>query len=213
MNITDSGMWPTAPYPQHSTTEVWMNLIHLRSETFDGFARIEESKGLLRRTVNVNTSHGQDLLRILWFRVLEECAESYLAVDIAHQKEEAIDAMNYLMSTALIDQSLMKPEALGALLAFAAREVFTSDHRPGCMRLVDLGAITKMVCGDLADTFRNRAWTNEAQDIYFAGLTTLINVIKEVAEILFSQFDSFSDFWQYYVAKDNVLKFRLATNY
>jgi hypothetical protein len=76
----------------------------------------------------------------------------------------------------------------------------------------DLGELS-LILGRVGDLLRNRAWMVHPQDIHFTGREALDKAIIYVSMIIFESFKNFEEFWRYYVAKDNVLQFRLRSKY
>lgn len=190
-------------------------LLARRQSTFRAFAELEAKKGIGSTTVSLNTARGQDILRLILFRVIEETVESFSANEAPHIKEEAIDAINYLWSLLILDPEKISDERariviFDSLLAAENIGVYGSISR---FFRDDIATITIQLAGDLCDLLRNRSWMNHAQDPYFVGTDRLIRAIKEVTVTLLKVFDSFDDFARYYLAKDEVLKFRIRSHY
>lgn len=201
-NIRD--FWPLEASPL--TREVWGDLLELRYQTFTGFAILEQAQGIVRPTVNLSTAVGQETLRLLAFRVIEELGEAHLAIDKDHYYEELIDAFNYLLSLTLLEGKV-KPELLVQL------EVSTTviGKHPSRMNYSTIGYCAVELGGKLGDYLRNRPWMHNAQSTYFDG--DLVVLIKTTMETILSLFPDESTFYKYYVAKDSVLQFRLRSKY
>ena len=206
--------WPTDDEIEsllaQPTEAVWAHLFDLRQKTWNGFSAIEAEKGVVRPKVSISTSYGQEVLRIIMFRVLEEASEALLAEDSTHVQEELVDAMNYLMSLFLIDQE--HGPGRGVLLSSFA-EMTESISWGQEFNLSDLGFCTRLLGGVLSDRLRNRAWMNHAQDFYFSGWDVFHESLLTVAHILLAHFESFEAFLRVYIAKDGVLQFRLKSKY
>lgn len=212
MNIED--YWPSPAEVKAWTLERqevrWGWLWELRSTTWKGFAEIEAKNGIVKPKVSLNTSYGQEVTRVILFRILEEASESILAEDIKHKKEELIDALNYLMSVFLLDKDCPSGRVLAELFTMISEDrvkwgsTFTTEQ---------LGTCTLLLTGILPDKFRNRAWMNQAQDFYFSGRDVLTSTLLESASLMLSAFDDHMDFMKYFVAKDRVLQFRLQSKY
>lgn len=201
-NIRD--FWPLEASPL--TREVWADLLELRYQTFTGFATLEQDQGIVRPTVNLSTAVGQETLRLLAFRVIEELGEAHLSIDKDHYYEELIDAFNYLLSLTLLEGKV-KPELLVQL------EVSTPviGKHPSRMNFSTIGYCAVELGGKLGDYLRNRPWMHHAQSTYFDG--DLVVLIKTTMETILSLFPDESTFYKYYVAKDSVLQFRLRSKY
>lgn len=206
MNIQD--YWPVQD-PPAPTAETWAQMLKMREATFRGFATIEEKKGVIRPTVNLGTPHGQEVLRLLVFRCLEELGEAYLADNDDHYYEELIDAFNYLLSLFVIEKdSSFTQDKLFPHLALLSRVFGARKQR---MNLAYIGQITVDLGGRLGDYLRNRPWMHNAQSTYFDG--DLVQLLENPIAYFFQLFPSFGTFWKYYVAKDAVLQFRLRSQY
>lgn len=217
MNIQQ--FWPETDTLFEPTTDQILDLIRRRLATYCGFASLEQTKGVLRPTVNLNTSIGQEALRVLMFRVIEEATESYMATDPDHVKEEAIDAINYLWSIFVIDPGRYTlPEVASVLtLVFTQPAVATRLSEPPVtsqtLSAQDIGDISIWLSGDVGDMLRNRAWMNNSQSIYFEGTKILELSILRVTRRLMKVFSGFDEFCRFYLAKDDVLQFRIRSHY
>lgn len=200
-----------------SSIDTWKNLVDLRAATFQGFAEIEQHNGFIKPTVTFHSARGQDTIRLMGYRVIEELTESARAGDsIEHRLEELIDAFNYLISIPLLDPVTVKRDQLVLELS---DEV---DHNELIDRWGNLdwfltdggyGWIVQELTWVLGDTLRNRAWMNHAQDLYFSSGRPLLNVIGNIGGTIISCFENWEQFYRYYLAKDQVLQFRLRTKY
>jgi hypothetical protein len=195
--------------------EVWSSLLSRREATFRGFAELEENNGLIKPKVNINTAKGQELHRLMLFRVLEELSESYESIDPMHRREEAIDAFNYLLSFMMLDPLAFSRTDLVANLNSLSYRVFDQDplllDQP--LTLPILGQLTYSIAGRVPDFFRNRAWMNNPQHPYFEGHALVLAIFAETSCAIFSIFPDWDTFYRLFVAKDEVLQFRLRTRY
>lgn len=199
-----------------TSRQMTTTMIELRDATFTGFAALEVEKGFVKPSVNFSTSHGQEMFKIMLFRVIEECAESIQGNDETHRKEEAIDALNYLLSAIMLDRDLFPVDTIAGYLFEAAYKTFVSYphfmlNRP--LEISDLGLISYKIGAELADTFRNRAWMSNPQAIYFEGMDTVEKTFNLICVRLMQCFSTWQEFQMYYLAKDAVLQFRLKTKY
>lgn len=202
MNIRD--YWPLeAP---DLTPEVWRELMNRRFTTFQGFAEIESSKGFVQPKVNLSTTRGQETIRLLSFRVLEELGEAHLSVDPDHYYEELIDAFNYLVSLTFLEGKI-QPELLVQLEA-STKAIGKHQSR---MNFALIGYCTVELGGKLGDFLRNRPWMNQPQNTYFDG--DLVKLIKTTLDSILSLFPDQVTFYRYFCAKDSVLQFRLRSKY
>ena len=162
--------------------------------------------GEILPTVNLSTTYGQETLRLLAFRVLEELGEAHLSVDKDHYYEELIDAFNYLISLTLLE-GIIYPELITQLEA-STQVIGRHSSR---MNFALIGYCTVELGGKLGDFLRNRPWMNNPQSTYFDG--NLVKLIKTTLESILSLFPDPETFYKYYVAKDSVLQFRLRSKY
>lgn len=203
MNIRD--YWPLNP-PEVLAQKEWEEMVQHRLETFQGFARIEESRGFIKVKVNLSTAYGQETLRLLAFRVLEELGEAHLSTEKDHYYEELIDAFNYLLSMTFIEGKV-DPKLIDQLVASTP----VIGKHPSQMNFSMIGYITVELGGRLGDYLRNRPWMNNVQNTFFDG--DLVSLIKTSLEQILSLFPSQKIFYQYFMGKDNVLQFRLRSKY
>lgn len=201
--------------------DAMMKMLEMRRITYSGFAMLEADKGFLTPTISLHTTKGQEALRLLMFRVIEEVIESVMADERAHALEEAIDAINYLWSMLIVDPKIFQERSTASFLAL----VFTDpievmrDSSPGLFSHIHsltndhVSHIVQWLAGDVGDLLRNRAWMNNSQSIYFEGSNVLLLSIVRVTRVLYNLFESWDEFAEYYYAKDMVLQFRLRTNY
>lgn len=207
MNITE---FYNDIQPEPRTMETALKMVEARRKTFLGFAAREQERGLIEPSVSFSTSQGQEMLRIMLFRVLEEVSESFEAIDKQHRQEEAIDALNYLMSALMLDPGFIQDQYMANLLIQAAEK---SPMNSFVWSTGVLGEVTYAIAGRLGDTLRNRAWMEHTQQLYFEGFNAVVEVFIEVAAWLLNTFESWDEFYRMYMAKDAVLQFRLETKY
>lgn len=194
-------------------------LVAMRYETFCGFATIEATKGFVKPAVSFSTSQGQEMLRIMLFRVMEEIIESHNAISVNHIQEELIDALNYMLSAIMLDVNLFSQETVtdmfykacyDFILEYPYKSKNWTCHSPNASEVYHL---TKAICGDLAESFRNRAWMNQTQQTYFHGFPIVVEVFRKFMMIILKSFENWDNFYRMYVAKDMVLQFRLQSKY
>ena len=213
MNILDEGMWPGDPAPARSA-EAWLDLLDRRRATFLAFCDLEREKGFIAPPVSLALPKGQDTARLLMFRAIEEFTEAVNSTSEEHRLEELIDSVCYVMSVLLID-----PETFTDVdvLRFAD-ELGTADNIFGLETHLSMGDLSTLgqftyYLATATELFRNRAWMVNVQDMYFAGKQALFDALLIAVKLIQHHFDSWESFWGYYVAKDNVLQFRLRTRY
>ena len=221
MNIHDPGMMPPVEEVPAPTQAAWKDLFDRRAETFQGFAEIEARRGFQLFPHRLDSPRGQDVARLLMFRGLEEITESIEADGESHKLEELIDAINYFMSVFMIHPELTAEATQNPLnlakLADTSRAWPGAYHGPPGLgdeeeAMGSLAYVTRDVT-KLTDHFRNRAWMKNAQDFYFSALQEFIATLLSTILYLHFMFSSWEEFWRFFIAKDNVLKFRLRTGY
>ncbi len=181
--------------------EIWDPILALRRETFMGFLKIEESHGVTHnpRPLAIFTRKGQEEVRGLLFRSLEEFWESADSNTPEHEKEELIDAINYLMATCFYLPENYPKELLKVL--------------PGKRPLVTLPALPSVLdilMRTLEVSFRARPWQETLQSEfktheYYGMLLAFLGYIV-------SRFTQ-REFLEYFIAKNAVLEFRIRSHY
>lgn len=208
MNIRD--YWPLTA-PSVSDVALWQRMIAMRRETFMGFLTIEQTNGFVKAKVSLATSHGQEMVRIISFRVLEELAEAIQSENDDHYYEELIDAFNYLLSLFLLGE--IQHPALAQQLTELCYDVWSRSNHYTIERLTEahIGKAAIILGARLGDLLRNRAWMQNAQNTYFDA--NLFQVLYWLFFLILNRFKSFEQFYCYYIAKDSVLQFRLRSQY
>jgi len=83
---------------------------------------------------------------------------------------------------------------------------------PATLDDCDIAACLEPIFSSLSPKLRNRAWMNETQQTDFA-YDALLSVIDSNMAILLALFDGWDEFWEFFMAKSQVLEFRLETKY
>jgi len=216
MNINDffSKVKGTAPIMDKSALGV---LFTRRSLTFRDFCQLESRHGLLTVDTPLTSSKGQDSYRLLVYRFEEELYESLAAFEKAHVLEEAIDAINYLWAIPLIEA----PFSFGEVTKFQGMVMNTLINNLSFLedgsgpRDLNTGHILKimdLLFLEMSPLLRNRAWMNNTQQTDFA-YRRLAVTIGEISWIILGVFRNWPEFWEYFIAKDEVLQFRLKSGY
>lgn len=220
MNVRSKGMWPDQPKPFMPCVTNTKELVSRRHDKVSRFREIESRKGLLGNgtDLSLDSPTGQDLFRLFLFRMLEELVESYEAVDPDHIKEEFIDALNYLFTAMFLDEKYFSP----AVVTRALDELIVEDMADGMfftrfgkipqLSTELLGHITILTM-QIPEYFRNRSWMHNAQDYVFTGREQVITLLRELFMIGISLFATYDEFHRFFLAKDNVLDFRLKSKY
>lgn len=207
------------PPPDLETKIRWM--LEYREVVFDGFYKLEVAQGTAPEVRSLSTTQGQDAIRNYLFRTLEEIGESILSHDRPHLLEELIDAVNYYLSVMMFDPVSIDPNRLHVVLEeVLSQNWFSKDaHLKGHVVFSDvdrtyfLGKAT-LQCSVISDYLRNRSWMRQAQANQFAGADEMFNFLRFFMTcMILPYFCNLDEFYSYYMAKNDVLKFRLDSNY
>lgn len=220
MNIHD--FWPSEDQVPPFTEQAALSLLHRRRKSHLGFLHVEAQMGLLRPGMRLDTAPGQEAARIYVMRGIEEILEAWEAREEPHQKEEMIDAINYFWTLAIFDDHLwgegrpvVSPFIIAAF-SIAFPELREGENplprRDTLFKLEVLPKILNRLNSFLA-TLRNRGWQNAPQSSYFEGVEELGRFLTTITAFILSHFESWDEFWQYYVAKDEVLLWRIQSKY
>lgn len=189
------------------------DLLILRGHTFYGYCAIETQNGGIDPSISLSLPRGQDQVRLLFARTVEEVLEAYHADDLTHFLEELIDAINFATSLLFLvdfhreethDQA---NQLLDRALTSARYGTLDRIHIPEMLMQ------TARAMHPLLESLRNRSWMNHSQHPYFQGHKDLLAAVYHVWINILPFFESQDHFKQFYVAKDRVLQFRLATKY
>lgn len=203
---------PEAPA---NSVAAWENILTRRQSTFMGFINRESEKGIIVIPASLASPKGQDSARLLFFRSLEEYVEASSASSNTHVLEEIIDAINYALSCLFIEQTEHQLDSLSVLLHERSEQMFSVSHRAGGrVRPIefDVGRVAGFLAR-LTEQFRNRSWMEQAQDVIYDGHQAYTDTITKVVLYYLGHFHTWESFHQLYVAKDEVLKFRLRSAY
>lgn len=215
MNIKDEAMWPMELPGSVSVPGdfSFVYMLDIRAHTYRGFAEIEEGKGILRPRMSLASSIGQEAFRILFARGLEELWEAKYSQESAHRLEELIDSLNFVWSLLIIDPEHPPITDLSRDLYHAwqrGRDRISNGQIPD---IEDSILCVFDAAGFVLEKLRNRAWQNNTQSLYFDGWHELRRFVSIHFEEISTWFSSWDEFVRYFLAKDNVLQFRLRTNY
>lgn len=215
MNVRSDGVMPSideAPTPLGIQTMI--ELMTQRLERFQAFARVEVSRGgFVQPSASLSTTEGQEMYRILVERTIEEVGESLESSDPDHIKEEIADAVNFLTAALMLDPTVFTPQTLAEQVWSPVLKSMTRNWRDEPIDWMRLGMISYQLTTVVGDLLRNRPWSQNAQDLYFTGQTVMAEVARVAFCCMLPVFSSEAEFWQFYVAKDRVLEFRLQTAY
>lgn len=210
------------------TPEAWEILLDYRQDTFLGFLRVEEANGGIQSNVSLSTKQGQESVRMLFARTLEEYFEARSSGTKQHFLEELIDALNYGMSILFLESrpTEMKKVAEALSTEFLKAQDSWDGHCVAWFADSDQVSL-EVICkweenllglaeeSDLMlSSLRNRAWQESVQSPYFDGWPQLVAWVAVLALLIFELFDfDWDSFVQLFVAKDKVLQFRLRSAY
>lgn len=193
--------------PPALSVEVLHAMTAMRHKTHMGFMEREHEKGIMFSPFDLKTPKGQDVARLLFFKVIEEYTEAVAAMDTDHELEELIDTVNYAWSALSAVQFPHTSFYQTLKLAFD-----NSHHKRVPVTRDKLGDVSYRLAM-ITESFRNRSWMANAQSDYFDGLALYsLNLMQTIGAIAQHFFD-WNEFWQYFMAKDAVLQFRLRSNY
>ena len=197
--------------PDETPRQFWTRFMDFRKERFYAFCQVEVlNEGLLQPNISLSSARGQEAFRILAFRVIEEIAEALQAQSIPHQLEEMADAINYVLSIPFLDLSVISPAStIESCIYLSTEKNFISSP----LDFYDLGTVSYKLGVETGDYLRNRAWTRNAQDLYFVGAKKLAECLQTILGIIFVSFKDFDQLRWYLLAKDEVLAFRIRTQY
>lgn len=190
-------------------------VLTLREQTFDGFCAIEREKGGIDPSYPLYTTQGQNNVRQLFARTMEELFESDESESREHRLEELIDALNFGLSLLFLGNWINTVDDL-----WRENLLHTLNETPSEFRekYPDLGFANQLY--DLGSAFspllaklRNRTWQNQAQQPYFGGNSELVRAVAHLYGMVVSNFQDVREFLLYFIAKDMVLKFRIASKY
>lgn len=189
------------------------DLLILRGHTFYGYCHIETQNGGIDPSISLSLPRGQDQVRLLFARTVEEILEAYHSEERTHFLEELIDAINFATSLLfLVDFHREEVQDQACSLLDHALEVAKYGTRDR-LHIPEMLMQTTRAMHPLLESLRNRSWMNHSQHPYFQGHRDLLDAVYMVWLNVLPFFESSDHFRQFYVAKDRVLQFRLATKY
>lgn len=214
MNVDDV----LAKYQDHDTyrlltLQLVITMMQARKATFIGFQTIEREKGLLNADVSIHSPKGQEMIRILLFRGLEETVEAFCSTSRNHVLEELIDAFNYFSSIPFLNGWGQEEEILKRMSAKFFHRFDVVESFKGAPLKVDAVGFIAVSTGKFTDRLRNRAWMNHSQDAYLDAWKEYEEMLDKILSYILPCFLSFSEFAAFFMAKDEVLQFRLRTMY
>lgn len=204
MNIHTVTIDEVPPILLQPTIGAWVEILHRRRKIYQGFLEVEAKKGYLR-IAPLDSAAGQENVRILLMRTLEELLESHHASASPHVLEELVDALNFFLGI-----HVGVPEPAYAATAGVLQQAWIA--RFDSTSLSFLNSVV-LAFHPLLESLRNRSWQNQVQHSYFMGSPALFELTETLTAQLFGRFSSWEQFIDYYLRKEAVLQFRLETQY
>lgn len=214
MNIRDAGMFPEGPLPEniaYPRTDSVMSLLETRCRTYQGFAEIEQARGFLTPTAPLHLPKSQEMVRILLLRGIEEALEANSSGTEDHYLEEMIDALNFWLAILVLDPKLSRGPLADSFI-FGWMEATARPTEPVHHR--DLVWDVLLTMNGVLEKLRNRPWQRNAQSTYYDGIPEIQEFAKQLGLTMCLVFKrDWEMFVRFYLAKDNVLQFRLRSLY
>ncbi|TDA26214.1 MAG: hypothetical protein DSO01_05970 [Archaeoglobi archaeon] len=187
------------------------DLIRLRKERFLQFLAIEEENGQIKPSLDLRTRRGQMLFRDILSRITEEILEAYHSNSMDHRKEELIDATNYLLSLYVFTPIPEEPEKLDLQTLFALRKKVWEDKAQLESLELRIFELLSREIYSLLEQLRLRPWQQTIQEIPTEIVIT--DLVSTTLQLALGCFESVEEFLTYFDLKDQVLLFRLRSNY
>lgn len=186
-------------------------LLSLRGDVFHAFCQRESCNGGIDPACSLSMPKGQENVRVLFARTVEELLEARASEERDHFLEELIDAINFGTSILFLNHN---NETLLPALSDSIDNLFGMKHYTASEFPFDTRIIRILdAFSPLLEKLRNRAWQNGAQHPYFMGSMQIRQAIYVLWAEVIACFDSPEDFKRMYMAKHDVLNFRLKTKY
>lgn len=196
--------------------EAWRAILALRASTYRGFAKVEEIHGIVHLNIRLDTAPGQDVLRTMVMRGLEEMLESADSVDPDHRLEELIDALNFFLNLGVMDQTIDREKLVNDLGAQYYGFGTADPHSPSFVWTLDINTAILTILTSAAPMLarlRNRSWQNSPQSTFFDGWPETCRFLSTCCFQILLLFPSWESFVRYFLAKDRVLQFRIQSRY
>lgn len=190
-------------------------VLSLRERTFKAFCATEKDKGGIDSSYPLFTTQGQNNVRQLFARMVEELFESDESESREHRLEELIDALNFGLSLVFlgdwltVEQDHWQELLLSAMKVAPVKYLNENSEFSFPSQLYRLG----LAFSPLLAKLRNRTWQNSSQHPYFSGNLELINAVAHLYGMVVCNFKDMEEFLAYYIAKDQVLQFRINSRY
>jgi len=190
------------------------DLIDFREMDFLGFCAREKENGGIDPAVPLYMPKGQENVRVLFARTVEEVLESLESVDEIHRQEELIDAWNFALSMMFLNtgtpSARIKDAFIVAVNKYRRRYEALAAEEGRDLKSMEEGLIPFT---DLLGKLRNRAWQQNTQHPVFNGTPELLRALAHFHLWVERNFPTPEEFVAMNVAKHRVLEFRLQTNY
>ena len=207
---------PPAEFIEPTVDELH-RLLAERQQVYQGFAALEADQGFLKPEMSLVTKAGQDGLRLLWARAIEEVLEATDAHDRHHILEELIDALNYFLAMYVFDPKMDLAELAEQIQAQIWQIYRTEANLQTTTRALwtakDVLDTALGGANSVLERLRNRSWQQSVQSSYFDGTNELQTYIVNVFYVIRLVFATNEEFFRYYWAKHEVLIFRLGSGY
>jgi len=193
-------------------------MLAARREAFLGFCAVEKDQGGIDPSKDLRTKDGQESARLLFARTIEELGESFESTDRDHQLEELIDALNFALGITWLSPNATKlNEDLAKRCAqyFNFTEPFYGQNKRENWDTHARWLISQTVVeyGPFLAKLRNRSWQQSTQSPYWLGDTELLEASHGLIHNICRAFDTWQHFSGFFMAKHEVLQFRLRTKY
>ena len=187
------------------SVQVLEKILSTRQKTCWDFWTVERANGAHANGLILTTKPGQEQARLFLMRGLEELAESFDSTDELHRQEELIDAFNFFFNITAMDE--YHPDARQALALGMADASLSTRHQ-----VIDFNVIMSYLHPFL-EKLRNRAWQQSVQSIYWDGLGAAQVMLANIYRAILASIGGWEVFYPLFYAKDDVLQFRLRSNY
>lgn len=188
------------------STSVLEKILITRQTTCLGFWEVEKSNGAHESGLILTTKPGQETARLFLMRGLEEIAESFDSHDELHRQEELIDAFNFFFNITAFDE--FHPDARQAL----ALGMSMASEVPHKSQPIDFNVLMAHLHPFL-EKLRNRVWQQSVQSTYWDGLGVTQVMLLHIYRSILASIGGWNVFYPLFYAKDDVLQFRLRSNY
>ena len=191
-----------------------MKILDRRRQRFHEYCSIELNQGGIDVSASLSSPKGQENVRVLFSRTIEELFEAFYSESEEHYLEELIDALNFGSSILFLDADddiVLRRMVHVASHVEALDEVTISLTKLWTPQMIVFNVGKSF--SPLLESLRNRAWQKQTQQPYFTGEVQLRTAAVDLFSWIVPQFGNWKKFYSYFIAKDEVLRFRLASGY